>query len=60
MQWTRNYRPNPERDRAYKIALIVTMIGNLILVIGKVTATYLTKSAALYSDTANSITDLIY
>jgi len=60
MQWTRNYRPNPERDRAYKIALIVTMIGNLILVIGKVTATYLTKSAALYSDAANSITDLIY
>jgi len=60
MQWTRNYRPNPERDQAYKIALIITMIGNLLLVIGKVTVTYLTKSAALYSDAANSITDLIY
>ncbi len=60
MQWTRNYSPNPQRDQAYKIALIVTMIGNLILVIGKVTATYFTKSAALYSDTANSVSDLVY
>jgi cation diffusion facilitator family transporter len=60
MQYIRNYNPNPDRDRAYKIAFTVTLIGNLILVVGKVVGTYFTQSAALYADTANSISDLIY
>ena len=60
MQLTRDHKPNPLRERAYRIALTVTLIANLFLVVGKGLATYFTGSIALYADTANSLSDLIY
>ena len=60
MQLIRDYTPNPVRERAYRVALTITLVANLILVIGKGLATYLTGSIALYADTANSLSDLIY
>jgi cation diffusion facilitator family transporter len=60
MQLTREYQPNPQRERAYRTALTITLVANLVLVIGKGLATYFTGSIALYADTANSISDLIY
>ena len=60
MQWTRNMQPDPERARAYRKALIITLAGNLLLAIGKGLASYLSGSIALYADTANSISDVIY
>lgn len=60
MQWIRDHQPNPERDRAYKIALIITLTGNILLAVGKGIVSYLTGSAALYADTANSVSDVIY
>jgi cation diffusion facilitator family transporter len=60
MQWIRDHQPNPERDKAYKTALIITLGGNIILAVGKGFASYLTGSAALYADTANSVSDVIY
>jgi cation diffusion facilitator family transporter len=60
MQWIRDHQPDPTRDKAIKTALIITLGGNLLLAIGKGIASYVTGSAALYSDTANSFADVIY
>jgi len=60
MQWIRNYQPNPDRVKAYKIAIFITLIGNILLAVGKGIVTHLTGSAALYADTANSVSDVIY
>ncbi len=60
MQWIRDHQPDPERDQAYKKALIITLAGNIFLAVGKGIVSYLTGSAALYADTANSVSDVIY
>jgi cation diffusion facilitator family transporter len=60
MQWTRDHKPNPERERAYRTALIITLAANILLAVGKGIATYVTGSIALYADTANSISDVVY
>jgi len=60
MQWIRDHQPDPERDQVYKKALIITLAGNILLAAGKGLVSYLTGSAALYADTANSVSDVIY
>lgn len=60
MQLTRDYKPNPLRKSAFRTALIITLVANIVLVIGKGLATYYTGSIALYADTANSLADVIY
>lgn len=60
MQLTRDYKPNPLRKSAFRTALIITLVANIVLVIGKGLATYFTGSIALYADTANSLADVIY
>jgi cation diffusion facilitator family transporter len=60
MQLTRDHKPNPARDQAYRTALIITLTGNILLAIGKGVASYFTGSIALYADTANSISDVVY
>ena len=60
MQWIRDHQPDPDRDQAFKTALIITLAGNILLAVGKGIISYLTGSAALYADTANSVSDVIY
>lgn len=60
MQWTRDYQPDPHKAKAYRIALWVTLSGNLLLAVAKGFVAYITGSAALYADTANSVADVIY
>jgi cation diffusion facilitator family transporter len=60
MQWIREHQPNPERNQTFRTALIITIIGNLILAVGKALASYFSGSVALYADTANSVSDVIY
>lgn len=60
MQWIRDHQPNPAKARAYKTALIITLLGNILLAVGKGLAAYLTGSVALYADAANSVSDVIY
>jgi len=60
MQWTRDHKPNPTRDAAYRTALIITLGANILLAVGKGIVSYLTGSTALYADTANSIADIVY
>ncbi len=60
MQWIRDHQPNPEQTGAYRRALIITLAGNILLAAGKGIVTYFSGSAALYADTANSVSDVIY
>lgn len=60
MQLTRDHKPNPAREKAYRTALIITLTGNILLAVGKGIAAYITGSIALYADTANSISDVVY
>ena len=60
MQWIRDYRPEPERAKAYRTALIITLIGNILLAVSKGLVSYFSGSIALYADTANSVSDVIY
>ncbi len=60
MRWVRDYKPRPAEHRLYKWALWITVGGNVLLAVLKAIATYLSGSVALYSDTANSISDVFY
>lgn len=60
MQWIRDHNPNPEKSRAYRTALIITLTGNILLAVGKGIVSYFSGSIALYADTANSVADVIY
>ncbi len=60
MQWIREYTTEPERRRLYRRALWITLVGNLVLAAGKGLVAYLSDSAALYADAANSAADVLY
>lgn len=60
MQWIRNFQPNPEKARAYRTALTITLAGNILLAIGKGAVSYFSGSIALYADAVNSVSDVIY
>jgi cation diffusion facilitator family transporter len=60
MRWVRDYVPHKEQNDLYRTALIVTICGNVLLAGGKGVVAYLTGSAAIYADAANSISDVVY
>lgn len=60
MRWVRDYKPQPAESRLYKWALWITVGGNVFLAVTKGVAAYLSGSIALYSDTANSVSDVFY
>lgn len=60
MRWTRDYTPQPEVSRLYTRALWVTLGGNLVLAASKITVAALSGSAAIFSDAANSASDVAY
>ena len=60
MQWTRDFQPNPEKTKALKIAMIITLVGNILLAAGKGLVSYLSGSVALYADAVNSVSDVVY
>ena len=60
MQLVRDYRPDQVRRENFRRALAITFFGNLILVAGKGVVAYISDSRALYADTANSASDVVY
>ncbi|MBN2003583.1 MAG: cation transporter [Anaerolineae bacterium] len=60
MQLVRDYKPDPERRRSFRTALVITLFGNVLLVLGKGVVAYLSNSRALYADAANSASDVVY
>ena len=60
MQWIRTHKTNPEEQALYRTALIVTISGNVILLVSKGLASYISGSVALFADAANSASDVLY
>lgn len=60
MQWTRDYQPQPEQNRLYRKALVFTLGGNLLLAASKGVVAWISGSAAIYADAANSVSDVVY
>lgn len=60
MQWIREHTPQPELTKQYRIAMWITLGGNILLALSKALAAYYSGSIALYADTANSVSDVIY
>lgn len=60
MRWVRDYKPQPREHSLYRLALWITVGGNVFLAVIKGVAAYLSGSIALYSDTANSVSDVFY
>lgn len=60
MQWIRDYKPNPMQARLFRRALVITLLGNIVLAIGKGLVAYFSGSVALYADAANSASDVAY
>lgn len=60
MQWLREYSPQPDQNRSYRVAMGITIGGNLLLTLGKGITAWLSGSAAVYSDAANSASDVVY
>lgn len=60
MRWVRDFTPQPAMARLYRNAILITLIGNVLLAIGKAIVAYYSGSVALYADAANSVSDVIY
>jgi cation diffusion facilitator family transporter len=60
MRWVRDYTPKQEDNRLYRTAMIITLGGNVLLAASKGLVAWLTHSAAIYADAANSISDVVY
>ncbi|GAP06007.1 cation diffusion facilitator family transporter [Anaerolinea thermolimosa] len=60
MRWIREITPQPEQNRLYRQALVLTLGGNVFLALMKALVAYISGSVALYSDAANSISDVVY
>lgn len=60
MKTVRDYQPAEQTRKSYVRAFYITIIGNLLLVAIKAVAAAFTGSAALYAETANSASDVVY
>jgi len=60
MQLVREYKPDPARRKSFRNALVITLLGNVLLVAGKGVVAYMSNSRALYADAANSASDVVY
>lgn len=60
MRWVRDYKPQQEQNKLYRTAILITICGNVLLASSKGIVAWLTGSAAIYADAANSISDVVY
>lgn len=60
MRWVRDHTPQPFEKGLYRNAMIVTFAGNFTLAVVKSLAAYFSGSVAIFSDAANSISDVLY
>ncbi|MBI9043838.1 MAG: cation transporter [Anaerolineaceae bacterium] len=60
MQLTREKNNKTNNLALFRKAIWITLIGNIILAVGKAIAAYSSGSVALYADAANSISDVLY
>jgi len=60
LRWIREITPQPEHNRLYRQAMVITLGGNIFLALTKGAVAAVTGSVALYADAANSVSDVVY
>lgn len=60
MRLIRDYEPKSEISRQFRLALAITLAGNVLLAIVKSIAAHKSGSSAIYADAINSISDVLY
>jgi cation diffusion facilitator family transporter len=60
LQRVRRELPDPHRQRLYRRAILVAIVGNALLAAAKGAVTWLSGSSAVFSDAANSLSDTLY
>jgi cation diffusion facilitator family transporter len=60
MQLIREIKPQSEQRALYNRAVLITIGGNILLAASKALVAYISGSAAIFSDAANSISDVVY
>jgi len=60
MQLVRELKPQQDQQKLYSTAVWITLGGNVLLAVAKGLVAYFSGSAAIYSDAANSASDVVY
>lgn len=60
MRLIRDLKPHSEFSQQFRLALVMTLLGNILLAAIKGIAAYQSGSSAIYADTINSISDVFY
>lgn len=60
LQHVRQEKHNAARQRLYRQAIVIALIGNLLLAVMKGIIAWLSGSSAVFSDAANSVSDVLY
>ena len=60
MQYVRREPPDPYRQRLYRRAILIAIVGNGLLAAAKGVVAWLSGSSAVFSDAANSLSDVLY
>jgi len=60
MRWVRSQTSFFQSSPVFKRALAITIVGNVVLSVAKGFAAYLSNSSAIFADTVNSLSDVIY
>jgi len=60
MRWIRSFRQQEQSPMLYRRAMLITLAGNIFLVVIKSFAAYWSGSSAMYADAVNSVSDVLY
>ncbi len=60
LQQVRQESLDLRRQSLYRRAILIAVVGNVILTLGKVTVAWLSGSSAVFSEAANSLSDALY
>lgn len=60
MRWVRSYKSLSKPSLVFTRALMITLAGNVVLSVIKGLAAYLSNSSAIFADTVNSLSDVVY
>jgi len=60
LQYVRRQSPDPRRQRLYRQAILIAILGNALLAAAKGGVAWYSGSSAVLSDAANSLSDTLY
>jgi cation diffusion facilitator family transporter len=60
LESVRREPPDRLRQRLYRRAILIALVGNMVLAVAKAVVAWMSRSSALLSDAANSLSDTLY